>query len=137
MNTIKICNVRGVFAGIYAWGDGWSKEVANKWNDFLMNYQGNYWRVVRPESRWDCWQLVSTQGSIYLHPMDFNAVLKSSGGCSPKGNDDLLEDYFGEHLEELKKLCTELAEYCGGKFTSMVAQAHKIENNNLKQLIGG
>ena len=136
MNKIKICNVRGVFAGLYAWGDGWSAEKSNKWDEFLTNYKGIHWRAVTPKSRMSCWMLVSTQGSIYLHPMDFNTVLKSSGGCCPKGNDDMLEDYFGGELEELKKLCTELAEYCGGKFTSMVAEAHEIENNNLRQLIG-
>lgn len=135
MNREKICNVRGVFTGIYAWGEGWSKETAEKWDDFLRNYKGIFWRAIEPKSSMSSWYLVSTHGSVYLHPMDFDTVLKSSGGCSPRGNDDMLEDYFGSELEELKELCTKLAEHCGGSFTSMVAEAQIIENNNLRQLI--
>lgn len=132
MNTIKICNVRGVFTNIYQWGKGWSKEKSDAWDNYLENYKGCYWHPVKIR---DIWYLVSTQGSIYLHPMDFNAVLKSTGGFSPKGNDDILEDYFGSQIDELKKICNELAKTCGGQFTSLVAEAQETENNNLKQLL--
>lgn len=137
MNNVNICDVRGVFAGIYAWGDGWSIEIADKWDKYLRNYHGIFWRPIPPKHRMDCWQLVSIGGSIYLHPMDFHAVLYSCGGRVLKGNNDMLEDYFGNSLEELEELCTGLAEACGGKFTSLVAEAHKIENNNLRQLLKG
>ena len=132
MNMVKICNVRGVFTNIYVWGEGWSKEKSNAWDNYLENYKGCHWHPVKIH---DIWYLVSTQGSIYLHPMDFNSILKSSGGCSPKGNEDMLEDYFGSHIEELKDICSGLAEVCGGQFTSLVAEAKEIENNNLKQLL--
>lgn len=132
MNKIRICNVRGVFANIYQWGEGWNKEVAEKWDNFLENYKGIFWTPVK---RRDVWYLVGTHGSIYLHPMDFNTVIYSNGGCSPRGNNDILEDYFGSELEELQEICEGLAKECGGQFTSMVAEAHEIENNNLRQLI--
>ena len=132
MNKEKICVVRGVFTGIYQWGEGWDETVAWDWDTWLEQYKGIFWKPVKIKGTW---YLVGTHGSIYLHPMDFQTVLRSSGGCCPKGNDDMLEDYFGEELDELKELCTELAEHCDGKFTSMVAQAQTIENNDLRQLI--
>lgn len=135
MNYIRICNVRGVFTNIYQWGKGWSNETAQKWNNYLENYKGCYWRAIKDNTSYGCWTLLTTGGAVYLHPMDFNAVIKSAGACTPKGNNDELEDYFGGQLDELKKICTELAEACGGQFTSMVAQAHKIENDNLRQLL--
>ena len=132
MNKIRICNVRGVFANIYQWGEGWSKETSEKWDNFLQNYDGCHWHPVKIH---DIWYLVGVEGSIYLHPMDFNAVLRSAGGRSVHGNDDDLEDYFGSYLDELKEICCGLAEACGGQFTSLVAEAQEVENNNLRQLI--
>lgn len=128
MNQTRICEVRGVFEGLYLWGEGWSREKALKWDEFLTNYKGIFWRAVAPKSDMGCWMLVSTQGSIYLHPMDFRTVLHSSGGCG-SGN-TLLEQYFGGELDELKELCTKLAEHCGGKLTSMVAETQVINNDH-------
>lgn len=137
MNKERVCVVRGVFANIYQWGEGWSQETAKKWHDYLKNYKGIYWHYFRDERGvGGSDYLVSTGGSIFLHPMDFRTVLHSSGGKCVRGNNDDLEDYFGGELDELKKLCTELAEACGGQFTSMVAETQVIENNNLKQWEG-
>lgn len=137
MNKERICTVRGVFAGLYEWGEGWDTETAQRWHEFLENYKGIYWHYLAEDKAYGRTDyLVSTGGSIYLHPMDFRTVLHSSGGKCPRGNDDPLEDYFGGELDELKKLCTELAEYCGGRFTSMVAETQEVENNNLRQWEG-
>lgn len=136
MNQERICTVRGVFTGIYQWGEGWSAEVAKKWHDYLENYKGIHWSYFRDKDGWTGSDyLVGTNGGIFLHPMDFKAVLRSCGGRSPKGNDDDLEDYFGGTLEELKRLCEGLAEACGGQFTSMVAETQVIDNYKLKQLV--
>lgn len=136
MNQERICVVRGVFANIYQWGEGWDSETAKKWHDYLENYKGIYWHYFRDSKRMSGSDyLVSTDGSIFLHPMDFKCVLRSCGGRSPRGNDDDLEDYFGDTLEELQELCTELAEVCGGQFTSMAAETQIVENRNFKQLI--
>lgn len=129
MNTQRICTVRGIFTGIYQWGEGWSQEKAKKWDEYLENYKGIFWRAFKNR---DIWYLVGTQGSIYLHPMDFRTVLHSTGCKSLRGNDDPLEDYFGSGLDELKRICEGLTEACGGGF-SMVAETQVIENNNLKQ----
>ena len=137
MNKERICVVRGVFANIYQWGDGWSQETAKKWYDFLENYKGIHWHYFRDSKKsYGSDYLVGTHGSIFLHPMDFRAVLHSSGCRERRGHDDELEDYFGSNLDELKKLCEDLAEACGGQFTSMVAETQVIENNNLRQWKG-
>lgn len=137
MNKERVCVVRGVFANIYQWGDGWSQETAKKWHDYLEKYNGIFWHYFRDEKGiGGSDYLVSTGGSIYLHPMDFRAVLHSSGGKCVRGNNDDLEDYFGGELDELKELCEGLAQACGGQFTSMVAETQVIENNNLKQWEG-
>lgn len=137
MNRERICTVRGVFANIYEWGEGWSQETAKKWHDYLENYKGIYWDYFRDSKElYGSDYLVSTGGAIFLHPMDFHAVLRSSGGRSRRGHDDELEDYFGGELDELKELCEGLAQACGGQFISMVAETQVIENNNLKQWEG-
>lgn len=137
MNKERICTVRGIFTGIYQWGEGWSQETAKKWYDYLENYRGIYWDYFRDSKElYGSDYLVSTGGAIFLHPMDFHAVLRSSGGRSRRGHDDELEDYFGGELDELKELCEGLAQACGGQFISMVAETQVIENNNLKQWEG-
>lgn len=126
MNIEKICCVRGRFNNLYAWGSGWTSDKREKWDEYLENYKGIFWK---PFKRKGTWYLVGIQGSIYLHPMDFRTVLHSVGGCTPRGHNDDLEDYFGEELDELLELCTELAKACGGTFGPLVAQAQDVENN--------
>lgn len=131
MNIEHICVVRGTFAGLYAWGEGWSEEVANKWEEYWKNIKSIYWKYMPAKYKTSSGQLVNTGGSIYLHPMGFSAVIRSAGGTCPRGNDDDLEDRYGGELDELKKLCEGACEVCGGSYTQ-VAQAHTIENNNLR-----
>ena len=133
MNKTRICEVRGRFQGIYAWGEGWDSETAKNWDEYLRNYKGNYWRAIEPEHRMDSWELLTTGGSIYLHPMDFRAVLSNPGGKT-NGKTEL-EQYFGGQLEELKKLCQGLAEACGGEFVTMIAETQVIENNNFVNIL--
>ena len=133
MNKERICCVRGVFQGIYAWGDGWSAETAKKWDEYLENYKGTYWHPVKPENHWSSWELISTQGSIYFHPMDFRTVLHSCGGKT--GGDTELEQYFGGELKELRELCQGIAKACGGKFTTFIAETQVVENNNFVNLL--
>lgn len=129
MNKERICTVRGIFTGIYQWGEGWSQETARKWDEFFEHYKGIHWKAFNDKGTW---YLVGVQGSIYMHPMDFRTVLHSVGGKSPRGHDDPLEDYFGMELDELKRICKDLTEACGGGF-NMVAETQEVENRNLKQ----
>ena len=133
MNKTRICEVRAVFEGLYYWGSGWkSNESAKAWDEYLANYKGNYWRAIAPKNNMSCWHLMSSSGSIYLHPMDFRTVLHSCGGvCSGKTE---FEQHFPE-LEELKELCQGLAEACGGKLSSMIAETQVIENNHFESLL--
>lgn len=133
MNKERICCVRGIFQGIYAWGEGWNSETKTKWDDYLRNYKGIFWRAIEPKHRMESWELVTAGGSVYLHPMDFRTVLHSCG-VKTSGKTEL-EQYFGGQLKELKELCQGLAEACGGKFTTFIAETQVVENNNFVDLL--
>lgn len=132
MNT-KICVVKGVFDNIYFWGQGYKDlETAQKWNEYWENSDISFWEYQKPKFRNCSGSLVSTGGSIYMHPMDFRTVLHSSGVKCPKGHDDDLEDYFGSSLDALKKACEEVAELCGGTFR-MFVQCHDVKSDDLRE----
>jgi hypothetical protein len=71
--------------GIYKWGSGFvSGEVADKWREFwkCVATEGRtitgkyvyYWRILPGDI--GCDTLVSTGGSIYLHPMSGDGVIQ-------------------------------------------------------------
>lgn len=71
--------------GIYEWGRGFvSGEVADKWREFWNCVaKGGRTPIGRPVHMWrilhgdiGCDTLVSTGGSIYLHPMDGCGVVQ-------------------------------------------------------------
>lgn len=130
MNKVKVLNVRGVFANLYLWGEGWTSDKKEQWDKYLENYKGIFWHAEKVK---DIWRLITTGGCIYLHPIDFNAIIKVPAGKSPRGHDDELEDYCGGELDELYRLCDGLAKACGGQFISMVASITDAEFENLRQ----
>lgn len=65
----------------------------------------------------DTHYLVSVDGSIFLHPMDFRAVLHNCG-CNT-------DDSF--NCEALKKVCDKIAKHCGGTFDLEVSKPFEIE----------
>lgn len=129
MNKMRVLNVRGQFLNIYAWGEGWTADKHDKWNEYLENYKGTFWRPVMVKN---IWRLVSTGGCIYLHPMDFNAILNVPAGKSYRGHDDELEDRCGDELDELYRLCKGLAEACGGQFGGLTAGIEELDFNDLR-----
>lgn len=114
MKTIEktICYVRGTFHGLYEWGNGWSAETANKWEEYWKTARGVFWKYFK---KGDEEYLVTIGGAIYLHPMNFDVVLGSCG-CTVNGK------HFGSELEELKRLCDGAARACGGTFTMEVSE---------------
>ena len=118
--TEKIVLVQGTFDGIYGWGKGfYTPEQARKWEEALYEINDLFWKlVVEPHSYGDTHYLVSTGGSVFLHPMDFRTVLHSSG-CNT-------DDSF--NCEELKKICEKIAEHCGGTFRLEVSKPFEVES---------
>lgn len=102
--------VKGTFNDIYYWGKGFrDSETSIRWNKALSEVNSFLWtRFSDGKSNY----LVSVQGSIFLHPMDFRAVLYSCG-CH---TDDTFD------CGELLKICNEIAEKCGGTFELEVSK---------------
>lgn len=110
--------VRGVFKGIYFWGQGWKdEETYRKFKEAEHKFQSYCWTLKESEESGSSDYLVSIYGSIYLHPMDFTTVLHNSGGLS--------DDSFG--CEDLKCICDKIAEACGGSFEMIVSKPLEVE----------
>ena len=111
--------VQGTFNGIYGWGKGfYTPEQAAQWKEALEEVDDIFWKLfVEKNGYGDTHYLVSTDGSIFLHPMDFRAVLHNCG-CNT-------DDSF--NCEALKKVCDKIAEHCGGTFELEVSKPFEIE----------
>lgn len=117
---MDVAIVHGTFSGLYEWGKGWvSSEASNAWNEFLENLNATYWHSVLVEDFDKTWYLVGTHGSVYLHPMDFNAVFHN---CGVHSADDF-------SCEELEEICKELAQACGGTFELAVSKPLHINSD--------
>ena len=129
--------INGIFKGIYEWGKGFKDcETARKWNwfwavEFPKNKDGFgrlFWKYSEGDDFGGCGHLSCIGGNIYLHPMNFNATLIASG-CACISHIDGKEYYnhFGGALKELKEICDECAEYCGGSFQLNISQEFEVE----------
>lgn len=102
--------VRGTFNNIYFWGKGYKDaETCQKWHNALKEVKSFLWSVREVD---DVSYLVGCNGSIYLHPMDFRAVLHSCG-CHTNDTFD---------CGDLERICKEIAEKCGGTFELEVSK---------------
>ena len=118
-NKERICLVKVKIDGLYKWGEGFTQETLKKWRDFwykeFPKKPRAYWRLVVSRSEGSCDNLISTSSNVYLHPMGFDVIMKSCGGCSKKFNKETnqwTEEYFGE-AAALEEIVKEMAEYCG------------------------
>lgn len=98
-----IFEVKGTFKGLYEWGKGWNIEKKQVWDRFWKGSRGIFWKFFQDEN--GSQYLVSTCGSLFLHPMGFDAVLFTS--C---GNGINLE------IDELLRLCLQCSDMCNGTF---------------------
>lgn len=106
--------VKGTFGGIYEWGKGYLNGKGQLWREALADVKDIMWKVVTKD---DHEYLLSVQGSIYLHPMDFRTVLHSCGCHSA--------DTFD--CGNLLKICNKIAEHCGGTFKLEVSKPFDVE----------
>lgn len=113
----KLVVVRGTFNNIYFWGKGYRDlETANAWHNAWNEIKSVFWHHARLD---DTEYLVGVQGSIYLHPMDFRTILHSCG-CHTSDTYD---------CADLKRICEEVAEKCGGTFDLEVSEEIAIDAN--------
>ena len=126
--------VSGVFSGIYKWGDGFvSRDMQSAWDWFWKVEFGrkhrSFWKYADGDEFGGCGILSCNSGAIYMHPMDFKAVLVSSSGVviSTRGKDG--KDYYNHFQSEIRNLneiCKECAEFCGGHFTLTISSEFEI-----------
>ena len=108
---MKLIIAKGVFNGIYYWGTGFvSVKAGAKWGAFWAGQRdasGYFWRTYIHDGTP---YVVGTGGSVYMHPMDFDLVLRKLGSSYQGGKEILPE------VDELVRICTRCAEECGGSF---------------------
>lgn len=116
--------VKGQFNGLYEWGVNWLYDARLKWNEYWKGARSDMWDYLPTE---DCEYLVGVEGSIYLHPMGFKAILS---GC---GVTDAYGSPFSTELKELNRLCTECANACGGTFTLYVSNEQNVNFGQISE----
>lgn len=124
-----LIRIRGVWNDIYGWGTGYySQEKYLAWKNFWQNptlkdgKKPIFWKAfIEDKGYCDNEYLVTTSGSIYLHPMDFTTILKSCGVSDGNGN------HFKSEIDELKNLCEVVAEKCDGTFTMEYSEEISVE----------
>ena len=116
MSKEKIVVVKGTFNNIYFWGKGYRDlETANAWHNAWDEVKSILWHHTRLD---DTEYLVNIQGSIYLHPMDFRAILHGCG-CHTSDTYDCAE------LKKLQKsVVVHLTWKCQKKLQSMQTLYH-------------
>ncbi len=115
MSKEKIVVVKGTFHNIYEWGKCYrDADTARAWHNAWNEVKSISWHHARLD---DTEYLVSVQGSIYLHPMDFRAVLHGCG-CNTSDTYD---------CAELKRICEKVAEKCGGTFDLVVSKEIEVD----------
>lgn len=108
--------VRVVTHGLYEWGRGWvSSEKARLWDEFWSKCPSTSWRIAPLKDGIGCPYLASMAGSIYLHPMDFDAVLTAP--------EYLITDTY---LSDLQKLMKECADHVGFTYDFKVSKKQRI-----------
>lgn len=111
--------VRVVTHGLYEWGRGWvSSEKARLWNEFWSKCPSTFWFIAKPKDDISCPHLLSMAGGIYLHPMDFDAVLI--------GPEYLITDLYLSDLQETMKKCSEVV---GFTYDFKVSKKQRITFN--------
>jgi len=135
--------INGVFNDIYEWGRGFKgNNTMSTWNWFwrveFPKKGYTFWKYAEGDKFGGCGHLSSNSGSIYMHPMEFNSVLVASSGlvCISTGNDKKrYYNHFQSELRELKEICDDCAEFCGGTFDFFVSKEFAIETPDLRELI--
>ena len=108
---MKLIIAKGVFKDIYYWGTGFASiEARAKWDAFWARQRddgGCFWQTYIHDGTP---YVVETGGSVYMHPMGFDLVLRKLGSSCRGGMETFPE------VGELVSMCTKCAAVCGGSF---------------------
>ncbi len=114
-----VIRVKAVFNNVYKWGRGFRDNDAARswhayWNDLASRKIPIFWNYCPPTNSFSCGYLASTAGSFYVHPLDFDSVLR----VRPSG--------LKGHLLELEELCMAAAEAAGGTCEIVVSEPVEV-----------
>ncbi|MBQ1761061.1 MAG: hypothetical protein IIZ94_15425 [Prevotella sp.] len=124
------------FEGIYGWGVGYyNRAIHMKWDEYWEKvFNGVHWNYFR--GSWgEAGRLVSTNNTIYLHPMGFEAVLIGGDGITASryiGDKEVT--YHLLDVESLVKGLQEAAEYCGAKVSIKLSKEFEIPSQELTEV---
>ncbi len=121
---MRVKAFRARFRGLYEWGVGWlSEDKRNAWNKFFESINDNFWSY---HTRGDSKYLVTTGGSVYLHPMDVKLVCTSEVLSYSVKDGERIEEHM--EIEALKKILSGAAEACGGSVEFSEVSVVEIKN---------
>lgn len=119
--------VYGQWEYVYKLDEGYDES---KWNEYWSEKRMIFWRAIKPKRHGYCWELLGCGDAIYLHPMNFSAILHGSG-ISSKGEENGYPSLY-EELRELNKVCKEVGELYGSKFELFATDEQIIDFGELK-----
>jgi len=125
----RIIEIRGIFHGLYEWGNGWTTFTANKWREYLSQKgTGIFWHYFRDENGFSgSDHLISTSANVFLHPMDFHAYIPIQGQSGQYVNGVFVEHF--PIIGELVKTTAALARHCGGEMSLDLLRIHEFDDN--------
>lgn len=106
----------------YHWGKGWDSLEQKKawdeyWDNFNNTHMGFNWRNVKIGSGLSQENLlVCGKCVVWLHPMNYTAYYHGSGVIVQTIENGKCVTRREFLLEELEKICREVAEVCGGTY---------------------
>ena len=133
MAKTRFIHFYGTFNGLYAWGEGWTREMEAKWDEF--------WRTQFPKMadfRWiryipgngfgECGTLCGRNINVYMHPMAIYGYMSEGGvSCGTYVDGQEYNYVFYDELEKLNEICKAAAEWCGGTFTLDTTKEFEVE----------
>ena len=132
---MRIYAIKARFSGIYEWGVGWLSVKQNEaWDEYFEKLAQTkrpiFWGYYKREN---AQYLVSTSGSVYLHPMSVVAYLQSNV-VTKEMKGGVWVEVFGD-VDELKEIMKGAAEACGGsvEFSQMAISLVKDPQWSMEQ----
>lgn len=117
----RITFVHITFDNIYLWGKGFrDTDTAQKWETYWQNIDSTFWRYV-PGKGSSCGLLTGMCGSIYLHPIGFQTVLRNLTSVNMTVPGTQKTKAVRMELHNLHELCRKAAQQCGGSFSMSVS----------------
>lgn len=133
MAKTRFIHFYGTFNGLYKWGEGWTREMKAKWEEFwrtqfpkMANYQ--WVRYIPGNGFGVCGTLCGRNINVYMHPMAIYGYMSEGGvSCGAYIDGQEYNYVFYDELEKLNEICKAAAEWCGGSFVLDTTKEFEVE----------